>query len=329
MDDTVDLHDIALATAGAVGSDLANMINEGAIMAVKAGRKTVSQADLMEAVEVVIAGKEKKDRIMGKEEKRIVAYHEVGHALVTASMKNTDPVQKITIIPRTMGSLGYTMQVPEEEKYLMSRDELVDKVKTFLGGRAAEEVVFNSITTGASNDIEQATKIVRSMITQYGMSDKFGMVGLESVENRYLDGRAVLNCADETAADIDKEITDFMKQSYEEVKAIISDNREILDRIAGVLLEKETITGKEFMSIYREMKGIPEPVEENKEKAEESEEKPEDEGDKVNVNDESQLPAETVENAVVGEDETVTVPSANESKEENTEEKIGTGLKEA
>ncbi|MDY6323770.1 MAG: ATP-dependent zinc metalloprotease FtsH [Catonella sp.] len=261
LDDTVDLHALALATAGAVGSDLANMINEGAIMAVKAGRKSVSQADLMEAVEVVIAGKEKKDRIMSKEEKKIVAYHEVGHALVTASQKNADPVQKITIIPRTMGSLGYTMQIPEEEKYLLSKDELIGKVKTFLGGRAAEQVVFGSITTGASNDIEQATGIVRSMITQYGMSEKFGMVGLESVENKYLDGRPVLNCADETAAGIDKEVSEFMKKCYDEVVGIIEDNRAELDKIAGVLLEKETITGKEFMDIYREMKGLPDPDE--------------------------------------------------------------------
>lgn len=261
MDDTVDLHDIALATAGAVGSDLANMINEAAIMAVKAGRTAVSQADLMEAVEVVIAGKEKKDRIMSKEEKKIVAYHEVGHALVTASEKNADPVQKITIIPRTMGSLGYTMQIPEEEKYLLSKEELISKVKTYLGGRAAEEVVFGSVTTGASNDIEQATKLVRAMITQYGMSERFGMVGLESVEDRYLDGRAVLNCADETAAGIDKEVSEFMKKCYDEVVAIIKDNREELDKIAGVLLDKETITGREFMKIYREMKGLPEPDE--------------------------------------------------------------------
>ena len=221
MDDTVDLDAIAMATAGAVGSDLANMINEAAIMAVKAGRKSVGQADLFEAVEVVIAGKEKKDRILGKEEKRIVAFHEVGHALITASMKNADPVQKITIVPRTMGSLGYTMQLPKDEKFLQSKEELETDIVTFLGGRAAEDVVFNSVTTGASNDIERATAILRSMITQYGMSDKFGMVGLESIENRYLDGRAVLNCADETAARIDEEVARRMKEYYDRAVNII------------------------------------------------------------------------------------------------------------
>ena len=265
MDDTVDIDAIAMATAGAVGSDLANMINEAAIMAVKAGRKSVSQADLFEAVEVVIAGKEKKDRILGKEEKRIVAFHEVGHALITASMKNADPVQKITIVPRTMGSLGYTMQLPKEEKFLQSKEELETDIVTFLGGRAAEDVVFNSITTGASNDIERATAILRSMITQYGMSDKFGMVGLESIENRYLDGRAVLNCADETAAQIDAEVARRMKEFYERAVNIIKENREVLDKIAEYLIEKETITGKEFIKMYREIKGLPDPDEEKKE----------------------------------------------------------------
>ena len=265
MDDTVDIDAIAMATAGAVGSDLANMINEAAIMAVKAGRKSVSQADLFEAVEVVIAGKEKKDRILGKEEKRIVAFHEVGHALITASMKNADPVQKITIVPRTMGSLGYTMQLPKEEKFLQSKEELETDIVTFLGGRAAEDVVFNSITTGASNDIERATAILRSMITQYGMSDKFGMVGLESIENRYLDGRAVLNCADETAAKIDEEVARRMKEFYERAVNIIKENREVLDKIAEYLIEKETITGKEFIKMYREIKGLPDPDEEKKE----------------------------------------------------------------
>ena len=268
MDDTVDLDAIAMATAGAVGSDLANMINEAAIMAVKAGRKTVGQADLFEAVEVVIAGKEKKDRILGKEEKRIVAFHEVGHALITASMKNADPVQKITIVPRTMGSLGYTMQLPKEEKFLQSKEELETDIITFLGGRAAEDVVFNSITTGASNDIERATAILRSMITQYGMSDKFGMVGLESIENRYLDGRAVLNCADETAAKIDEEVANRMKEFYEKAVNIIKENRDALDKIAEYLIEKETITGKEFIKMYREIKGLPEPEDEKADKAE-------------------------------------------------------------
>ena len=251
MDDTVDLDAIAMATAGAVGSDLANMINEAAIMAVKAGRKSVGQADLFEAVEVV---KEKKDRILGKEEKRIVAFHEVGHALITASMKNADPVQKITIVPRTMGSLGYTMQLPKEEKFLQSKEELETDIVTFLGGRAAEDVVFNSVTTGASNDIERATAILRSMITQYGMSDKFGMVGLESIENRYLDGRAVLNCADETAARIDEEVARRMKEYYDRAVNIIKENRDALEKIAEYLIEKETITGKEFIKMYRDIK---------------------------------------------------------------------------
>lgn len=268
MDDTVDLDAIAMATAGAVGSDLANMINEAAIMAVKAGRKSVGQADLFEAVEVVIAGKEKKDRILGKEEKRIVAVHEVGHALITASMKNADPVQKITIVPRTMGSLGYTMQLPKEEKFLQSKEELETDIVTFLGGRAAEDVVFNSVTTGASNDIERATAILRSMITQYGMSDKFGMVGLESIENRYLDGRAVLNCADETAARIDEEVARRMKEYYDRAVNIIRENRDALEKIAEYLIEKETITGKEFIKMYREIKGLPEPEDEKADKAE-------------------------------------------------------------
>lgn len=272
MDDTVDLDAIAMATAGAVGSDLANMINEAAIMAVKAGRKSVGQADLFEAVEVVIAGKEKKDRILGKEEKRIVAFHEVGHALITASMKNADPVQKITIVPRTMGSLGYTMQLPKEEKFLQSKEELETDIVTFLGGRAAEDVVFNSITTGASNDIERATAILRSMITQYGMSDKFGMVGLESVENRYLDGRAVLNCADETAAKIDEEVAKRMKEYYDRAVNIIRENRDALDKIAEYLIEKETITGKEFIRMYREIKGLPEPEEKKEEGSDKGEE---------------------------------------------------------
>ena len=271
MDDTVDIDAIAMATAGAVGSDLANMINEAAIMAVKAGRKSVSQADLFEAVEVVIAGKEKKDRILGKEEKRIVAFHEVGHALITASMKNADPVQKITIVPRTMGSLGYTMQLPKEEKFLQSKEELETDIVTLLGGRAAEDVVFNSITTGASNDIERATAILRSMITQYGMSDKFGMVGLESIENRYLDGRAVLNCADETAAKIDEEVARRMKEFYDRAVNIIKENRDVLDKISEYLIEKETITGKEFIKMYREIKGIPDSDEEKKEETSESE----------------------------------------------------------
>ena len=295
MDDTVDLDAIAMATAGAVGSDLANMINEAAIMAVKAGRKSVGQADLFEAVEVVIAGKEKKDRILGKEEKRIVAFHEVGHALITASMKNADPVQKITIVPRTMGSLGYTMQLPKEEKFLQSKEELETDIVTFLGGRAAEDVVFNSITTGASNDIERATAILRSMITQYGMSDKFGMVGLESVENRYLDGRAVLNCADETAAKIDEEVAKRMKEYYDRAVNIIRENRDALDKIAEYLIEKETITGKEFIRMYREIKGLPEPEEKKEEGLDKGEEiKQETVVENIKINTEDPVKKDTI-----------------------------------
>ena len=295
MDDTVDLDAIAMATAGAVGSDLANMINEAAIMAVKAGRKSVGQADLFEAVEVVIAGKEKKDRILGKEEKRIVAFHEVGHALITASMKNADPVQKITIVPRTMGSLGYTMQLPKEEKFLQSKEELETDIVTFLGGRAAEDVVFNSITTGASNDIERATSILRSMITQYGMSDKFGMVGLESVENRYLDGRAVLNCADETAAKIDEEVAKRMKEYYDRAVNIIRENRDALDKIAEYLIEKETITGKEFIRMYREIKGLPEPEEKKEEGSDKGDEiKQETAVENIKINTEDPVKKDTI-----------------------------------
>lgn len=264
MDETVDLDAIALATSGAVGSDLANMINEGAIMAVKAGRKAVTQADLFEAVEVVIAGKEKKDRILGKEEKKIVAYHEVGHALITALEKNSEPVQKITIVPRTMGSLGYVMQVPEEEKYLMSKVEMLTQIEMLFGGRAAEEIVFESITTGASNDIEKATNLARSMVTQYGMTERFGLMGLESIENHYLDGRAVLNCGDATAAEIDQEVMKILKECYEKAKRLLEENRDVLDKIAEFLFEKETITGKEFMKIFRKIKGIPEPEEKEK-----------------------------------------------------------------
>ena len=260
MDDTVDLEAIGLATSGAVGSDLANMINEAAIAAVKDGRKVVSQKDLFEAVDVVIAGKEKKDRILSKEEKRTVAYHEVGHALITALKKNAEPVQKITIVPRTMGSLGYVMQVPEEEKYLMTKDELMTRLVTLLGGRAAEEVVFDTVTTGAANDIEKATQIARAMITQYGMSEKFGLMSLETVESKYLDGSARLNCSDETAAMIDDEVKELLKECFAEAKKLLSENRDVLDEIAKYLYEKETITGKQFMEIYRKVKGIPEPV---------------------------------------------------------------------
>ena len=253
MDETVNFDEIALATSGAVGSDLANMINEAALAAVKAGREAVSQKDLLEAVEVVIAGKEKKDRILGEEEKKVVSYHEVGHAMAIAVQKNTEPVQKITIVPRTMGALGYTMQVPEEEKYLMSKEQMLSELVTLFGGRAAEEVVFNSVTTGASNDIERATQIARAMVTQYGMSERFGLMGLESVQNRYLDGRAVMNCSDATGALIDEEVKEMLKVAYDKAKKII--------------------TGKEFMEIYNKSlkKDEPESVEEDKEKTELSE----------------------------------------------------------
>ncbi|MCD2491829.1 ATP-dependent zinc metalloprotease FtsH [Lacrimispora sp. NSJ-141] len=260
MDDSVDLEAIALATSGAVGSDLANMINEAAINAVKHGRHVVSQADLFEAVEVVLVGKEKKDRIMSEKERRIVSYHEVGHALVSALQKDSEPVQKITIVPRTMGALGYVMNVPEEEKYLNSEAELKAMLVQFLGGRAAEELVFDTVTTGAANDIERATAVARAMVTQYGMSRKFGLMGLESVESKYLDGRAVLNCADVTAAEIDSEVKLMLEEAHEEAKRLLSQNREALDKIAAFLIERETITGKEFMRIFREIKG--EPVEE-------------------------------------------------------------------
>ena len=259
MDESVDFEEIALATSGAVGADLANMINEAAIMAVRSGRRAVNQKDLFEAVEVVIAGKEKKDRILGKEEKRIVAYHEVGHALVTALQKNAEPVQKITIVPRTMGSLGYVMQVPEEEKYLMSKAEILTRITTLFGGRAAEELVFDSVTTGASNDIEKATSLARAMVTQYGMSDKFGLIGLESVQNKYLDGRTVLNCGDATEAEIDLEVMKILSECHQKAKELLDGNRDALDQLAAFLIEHETITGKEFMKIYRKVQGIEEP----------------------------------------------------------------------
>ena len=255
MHDSVDLEAIGRATSGAVGSDLANMINEAAILAVKQGRTVVTQEDLFESVEVVIAGKEKKDRIMNKEEKRIVAYHEVGHALVTALEKHAEPVQKITIVPRTMGSLGYVMQVPEEEKYLMSKEEILTRITTLCGGRAAEELVFKSITTGASNDIEKATGLARSMVTQFGMSDKFGLIGLESIESRYLDGRPVQNCSNETAGEIDKEVMKILKECYDRAVKLLESNRDVLDKIAEYLITKETITGVEFMRLYKEVKG--------------------------------------------------------------------------
>ena len=257
LDDTVDFDAIALATSGAVGSDLANMVNEAAILAVKNGRHAVSQKDLLESVEVVLVGKEKKDRILSVQERRIVSYHEVGHALVSALQKDAEPVQKITIVPRTMGALGYVMQVPEEEKYLNTQKELEAMLVGYLGGRAAEEIVFDSVTTGASNDIEQATKVARAMITQYGMSRKFGLMGLANVENQYLNGRAVMNCGDNTATEVDHEVMELLRTSYEEAKRLLSSHREMLDKIAAYLIRKETITGKEFMIIFRAIeKGI-------------------------------------------------------------------------
>lgn len=270
MDESVDLQEIALATSGAVGSDLANMINEAAINAVKNGRKAVCQKDLFDAVEVVLVGKEKKDRIMSKEERRIVSYHEVGHALIAALQKNAEPVQKITIVPRTMGALGYVMQVPEEEKYLNSKAELHDMIVGFLGGRAAEEIVFDTVTTGASNDIERATNIARAMVTQYGMSKRFGLMGLATTESQYLDQTTAMNCSDVTAAAVDEEVMKILKNCYKEAKKMLTENRAVMDKIAAHLIEQETITGKEFMKIYRKEKGLPEP-EEKKEKKDDTE----------------------------------------------------------
>lgn len=257
LDESVDFKEIGLATSGAVGSDLANIINEAALNAVKHGRRAVTQADLFESVEVVIAGKEKKDRVLSAEERKIVSYHEVGHALTAALQKNAEPVQKITIVPRTMGALGYTMQVPEEEKYLMSKNEIMTDLVIFFGGRAAEELKFNSVTTGASNDIERATQLARAMVTMYGMSDKFGLMGLESVQDRYLDGRPVMNCGQDTAGEIDKEVMRILKEAYDKAKALLADNMEALDKIAEYLIDQETITGKQFMKIFYEVKGVP------------------------------------------------------------------------
>lgn len=300
MDETVDLEAIALATSGAVGSDLANMINEAAINAVKNGRNAVSQADLFEAVEVVLVGKEKKDRIMSQEERRIVSYHEVGHALVSALQKDAEPVQKITIVPRTMGALGYVMQTPEEEKFLNTKKELEAMLVGMLAGRAAEEIVFDTVTTGASNDIEKATSIARAMITQYGMSEKFGLIGLESIQNRYLDGRPVSNCGQETASEIDKEVMKMLKDSYEEAKRLLSEHRNALDKIADFLIEKETITGKEFMEIFHEVEGID---------PEEKGEKPE---ERIAMNPVETAPAETAS------EEMETVPAEAVSEEMET-----------
>ncbi|MBR1391322.1 MAG: ATP-dependent zinc metalloprotease FtsH [Lachnospiraceae bacterium] len=271
MDETVDLDAMALASAGLVGSDLANMINEAAINAVKHGRDCVNQQDLFEAFEIVaVGGKEKKNRVMSEKERKIVSYHEVGHAMVTALQKNTEPVQKITIVPRTMGALGYTLQTPEEEKFLETKDELMAKIVTYMGGRAAEELVFQSSTSGAANDIEQATNIARAMITRFGMSEKFGMMGLASVDNEYLDGRAHLNCGEDTAAQIDEEVKKLLQQCYDTATRLLTENRDVLDRISQYLYEKETITGKEFMDMFREMTGIEAPEEEQKEEQKEN-----------------------------------------------------------
>ena len=291
MDDSVDLDAIALATSGAVGSDLANMINEAAINAVQKGRNYVCQQDLFEAVEQVLVGKEKKDRIMSKEERKIVSYHEVGHALLSALQKNSEPVQKITIVPRTMGALGYVMQVPEEEKYLNTKAELHDMLVGYLGGRAAEEIVFDTVTTGAANDIEKATNIAKNMVTRFGMSEKFGLMGLATIENQYLGGGARLDCSDVTAADVDTEVMKILKDCYEEAKKLLSENRELMDKLAAHLIEKETITGKEFMKIYREEKGLPEP-EEDGEKEHEEKKKIEEKTEKKPEETEGKNPAE-------------------------------------
>ena len=338
MDDTVDLDAIALATSGAVGSDLANMINEAAINAVKQGREFVCQKDLFEAVEQVLVGKEKKDRIMSKEERRIVSYHEIGHALVNALQKNTEPVQKITIVPRTMGALGYVMQVPEEEKYLNTEAELRAMLIGLVAGRAAEEIVFDTVTTGAANDIEKATKIARAMVTQYGMSKKFGLMGLESVESKYLDGRAVLNCSDNTAADIDNEVMKLLKDSYKEAKRLLKENRELMDTLAEFLIEKETITGKEFMKIFREAKGIPEPEEKPVKNVQEAEASVEEKADIESSVEENETEAENteaiseetaVEEKTVAEEETVSKTSVPEGEvcdtqpEETSKENVG------
>ena len=290
MDESVDLEEIALATSGAVGSDLANMINEAAINAVKNKRKYVNQQDLFEAVEQVLVGKEKKDRIMSKKERTIVSYHEVGHALISAVQKNAEPVQKITIVPRTMGALGYVMQVPEEEKYLNSKAELHDMIVGLLGGRAAEELKFETVTTGASNDIERATAIARNMVTQYGMSDRFGLMGLATIESQYLEGRAVLNCSDVTAAAVDEEVRKIMEDCYNESKRILSENMEAMDMIADELIREETISGKDFMRLYRQAKGLPEP--DGSEKAEKAEENAENTAEAVPALPAAEEPAE-------------------------------------
>lgn len=336
MDETVDLDEIALATSGAVGSDLANMINEAAILAVKNKRKAVAQKDLFEAVEVVLVGKEKKDRIMSKEERRIVSYHEVGHALVSALQKDAEPVQKITIVPRTMGALGYVMQVPEEEKYLNTKKEIDAMLVGYLAGRAAEELVFETVTTGASNDIEKATRLARAMVTQYGMSEKFGLMGLETRENEYLTGRTVMNCGDATAAEVDQEVMKILKDSYEEAKRLLSENRDAMDKIAEFLIQKETITGKEFMKLFREAKGIPEPEEEDSKKKDSSDEKAESEEKVEESEDNSEAlkseagekEAKMPEASTANEGQEVTSEAAEEEQSANTSEKAEEDKKE-
>ena len=326
LDETVDLDAIALATSGAVGSDLANMINEAAILAVKNGRRAVSQKDLQESVEVVLVGKEKKDRILSAQERRIVSYHEVGHALVNALQKDAEPVQKITIVPRTMGALGYVMQVPEEEKYLNTQKELEAMLVGYLGGRAAEEIVFDTVTTGAANDIEQATKVARAMITQYGMSQKFGLMGLATQENQYLSGRAVLNCGDDTATEIDHEVMQLLHYSYEEAKRLLNEHREALDKIAEYLIRRETITGKEFMKIFRAVERgmeIPENLDELPDFDKKNEEKqPEtDTSAKVNLSKETPVETETAE--VSKDQETPEAPTEIPSTETKSETSKG------
>ena len=318
LDETVDLDAIANITSGAVGSDLANMVNEAAINAVKCGRKAISQDDLMEAVEVVIAGREKKDRILSKEEKKIVSYHEVGHALVAAIQKHAEPVQKITIVPRTMGSLGYVIQAPEKEKYLMSKDELSAELVTLLAGRASEEIVFDSVTTGASNDMEKATKIARSMIAQYGMSEKFGLMSLEQISDPYLGGHSQLNCSDKTATEIEEEVKTLLKQKYEEAKKLLQENRDKLDKIAKFLYEKETITGKQFMDIYHKC-DEPEASKETTQTVETVENARE---EAVQPTEETVAKEETVqpaEETTTSEETTQTVETVENAKEDITE----------
>ena len=321
LDDTVDLDAIALATSGAVGSDLANMINEAAILAVKHKRNAVCQKDLFEAVEVVLVGKEKKDRVLSKEERRIVSYHEVGHALLSALQKDAEPVQKITIVPRTMGALGYVMHVPEEEKYLNSQKEIQAMLVGYLGGRAAEEIVFQSVTTGAANDIEQATRLARAMVTQYGMSEKFGLMGLATQQDQYLTGRTVMNCGDATAAEVDNEIMRILKEAYEEAKRLLNENREVMDEIAEFLIEKETITGKEFMEIFRRCKGIPEPEEKKKESKEGEESDGENEPEDGKGTDEPETSNDA--NGANGAKETDGSEGANGKEPNDVKESVG------